>query len=166
MVEPEINRFPIRVVDTRKRGPQENAKVRVAAREKAQAALRLRRAGVLYPDIADRLDYSSRRSAQRAVERELMSHAAEDVAVVRQMEVDRLDALLLAMWKKAIGGDGWSVDRILRIMERRSRLLGLDEPMKQQIEVITESVLDEEIARLTAELNERGSRAAADDATR
>jgi len=58
-------------------------------------------------------------------------------------------------------GDGWAVDRVLRVMERRSRLLGLDAPMRQQLEVITDSVLDEEIARLTAQLAAREAALAA-----
>jgi hypothetical protein len=148
-----------------KPGPGRNSPKRIEAREKAQQALRLRRAGAQYEDIAERVGYGSRRAAQRAVERELESHSAEDVAIVRTMEVERLDALLFAMWRKALGGDGWSVDRVLRIMERRSRLLGLDAPLRQQIEVISESVLDEEIANLTQKLaaREAEQRAAATD---
>src|SRR4051812_3272548 len=148
-----------------KPGPGRNSPARIAAREKAQAALRLRRAGVPFEDIAERVGYRDRRSAQRAVERELESHSAEDAHVVRAMEVERLDALLFAMWRKAINGDGWSVDRVLRIMERRSRLQGLDAPLRQQIEVISESVLDEEIAKLTGKLaaREAEQRAAATD---
>lgn len=128
---------------------------RIASREKAQEALRLRRMGVPYPDIARRAGYADRRGAQRAVYRELEAQGADDAHEVRKMEVERLDFLLMAMWNKAMRGDGWSVDRVLRIMERRSRLLGLDEPLKQQMEVITESVLDAEIARLTQALADR-----------
>jgi hypothetical protein len=127
----------------------------IAAREKHQKALGYRRAGMSYTEIARRVGYRDRRSAQRAVVAELEAQPGDDVQVVRKMEVERLDALLLSLWTKAIRGDGWSTDRVLRIMERRSRLLGLDEPMKQQIEVITESVLDAEIARLTGQIAER-----------
>jgi hypothetical protein len=138
-----------------KPGPSRTSPARIEARDKRQWALRLRRAGVHYEDIAERVGYRDRRSAQRAVERELEVHSAEDVSAVRKIEVERLDAMLMAMWRKAINGDGWSVDRVLRIMERRSRLLGLDAPIRQQIEVITESVLDEEIAKLTGKLAAR-----------
>jgi hypothetical protein len=43
-----------------------------------------------------------------------------------------------------------AIDRIVKISERRSKLLGLDAPTK--IEVLTLDVIDAEIARLTAEL--------------
>lgn len=43
-----------------------------------------------------------------------------------------------------------AIDRIVKISERRAKLLGLDAPTK--IEVLTLDVIDAEIARLTAEL--------------
>lgn len=135
----------------------------IATREKHQKALAMRRAGVSYPDIARALGYADRKSAQRAVTAELEAQPGDDVQIVRKMEVERLDGLLFAMWRKAMNGDGWSVDRVLRIMERRSRLLGLDEPLKQQIEVISESVLDQEIARLSGALADREAAGAAGD---
>ena len=47
------------------------------------------------------------------------------------MECARLDRLYRANWEAAIsGGDLPAVDRILKIMERRSKLLGLDAPNK------------------------------------
>jgi hypothetical protein len=45
-----------------------------------------------------------------------------------RQELDRLDAMLRACWSKAIGGDMKAVDRVLKISERRSKLLGLDAP--------------------------------------
>ena len=149
-----------------KPGPGRNSPKRIASRVKRQQALSLRRAGVPFETIAERVGYKDRRSAQRAVEKELEDHSAEDVHIVRKMEVERLDALLLSMWRKAINGDGMAVERVLRIMERRSRLQGLDAPIRQQIEVISESVLDEEIAKLTEKIAAREAeqqRAAAAD---
>jgi hypothetical protein len=48
--------------------------------------------------------------------------------------VDRLDRLLAAIWNQAIEGDGESIDRCLRIMKRRSELLGLDAPKNVKME--------------------------------
>jgi hypothetical protein len=127
----------------------------IEAREKHQHALRLRRAGMEYQDIARIVGYTDRRSAQRAVQTELDAQGSEDAAAVRTMEASRLDALLFAVWKRAMNGDGWAVRHALEIMERRARMLGLDAPVKQSIEVITDSVLDEEIAELTQKLADR-----------
>ena len=45
---------------------------------------------------------------------------------LRRLEVERLDALLIAHWAKATGGDDAATRTCLRIMERRAALLGLD----------------------------------------
>jgi hypothetical protein len=42
-------------------------------------------------------------------------------------------------------------------MERRAKYLGLDAPAQKRVEVITEDVIDREIARLQAELGINGS---------
>jgi hypothetical protein len=36
-------------------------------------------------------------------------------------------------WTKAITGDTWSVDRVLKCLERRANLLGLDAPQKREL---------------------------------
>ncbi len=64
-------------------------------------------------------------------------------------EVPKLDMLEHALWTKAMAGSGEAVERILMIMERRARLLGLDEPAKLRINVVTEDELDAEIRRLS-----------------
>lgn len=42
------------------------------------------------------------------------------------LEVARLDAILRAIWPQAMEGKLKAVDRVLRIAERRAKLLGLD----------------------------------------
>jgi hypothetical protein len=37
------------------------------------------------------------------------------------MELTRLDAVLVPQMRLALAGDGFAVDRVLRIMERRSK---------------------------------------------
>ncbi len=55
-----------------------------------------------------------------------------------------------------------AIDRLLKIQDRRAKLLGLDAPKK--VEVITIDAIDAEIARLTAELGELAAAEAADAA--
>jgi hypothetical protein len=45
---------------------------------------------------------------------------------VTRLEEERLDALLAAVWEKALAGDGPAIDRALAIMARRARLRGID----------------------------------------
>jgi transposase len=105
---------------------------RVQTRQRERDAIRYRLAGATYADIANRLGVSevgAYKIVKRVLEREAKT-TAEESHEIRSVEVKRLDALLVIAWKKAAQGDLGAVDRILRIMERRSRFLGLDAPEK------------------------------------
>jgi hypothetical protein len=56
--------------------------------------------------------------------------AAHDADELREIEANRLDRLFVVAWRRAMAKDGdlAAIDRALRIMERRARLLGLDQP--------------------------------------
>lgn len=102
----------------------------VAAVEKQRQALELRKAGVGFGDIAERLGYADASGAYRAVKTALKKTLQEPADEVRRIELERLDRMLLGLWPKATKGDTWAVDRVLRIMERRAGLLGLDAPKR------------------------------------
>jgi len=55
----------------------------------------------------------------------------ETTAAIRRLEVERLDALLRTLWPKR--ADPPVTDRILKIVERRAKLLGLDAPERKDI---------------------------------
>lgn len=102
---------------------------KLASQEKA---LSLRRAGYSYSEIASEVGIS-RASAHRLVSealhdiREAIDNSAGEM---RAEEISRLDALVRAVWPQAIAGDFYAIDRALKIMERRAKLLGLDAPTK------------------------------------
>lgn len=96
----------------------------------AVQALELRKTGETFDAIAARLGYKTRQAAYTAVDRALKRVLQEPTDEVRKIEAERLDALLLAMWTPAQQGDQGAIDRVLRIMERRARLLGIDAPTK------------------------------------
>ena len=100
---------------------------------RAVQALELRMAGATYRKIATQLGYPNPGNAYRAVARLLTEHARESAEQVRAMELARLDRLLLAVWGKAAAGDVAAVDRALRVMERRARIMGIDAPQKIDI---------------------------------
>lgn len=54
--------------------------------------------------------------------------APEEAEQLRKVEAIRLDNLARGIWDQAIGGDLQAMDRLLKIMERRSKLLLLDKP--------------------------------------
>lgn len=115
------------------------SKRRIVGLERQLRALELRKAGYSYRAIAEELGISvsaAYRATTRALKR-LNEKTQEEAEVVRRLELERLDDLLLAMWPKAQNGDQGAVDRILRIMERRARLLGLDAPLKEETDIGT-----------------------------
>src|SRR5205823_5555376 len=74
--------------------------------------------------------YRGPSGAEKAIKTALLATIEEPASMVRQLELERLDALQKSLWGKALAGDMPALDRILRIMERRSGLLGLDAPAR------------------------------------
>jgi hypothetical protein len=59
-----------------------------------------------------------------------MAEAAEDV---RELETQRLDAMLFALRTKIKQGDVRAIDTAIRIADRRAKLLGLDAPTRNEL---------------------------------
>lgn len=104
----------------------------ITAKERAADALRLRKEGATFAEIADALGYNSTQAAHGAVKRALDAIIREPAAEVLAVELERLDALWRGNYPKAQAGDHHAVSSCLRIMERRAKLLGLDMPDKVQ----------------------------------
>lgn len=103
--------------------------------ERRKKAVELRRAGLTYAKIGEQLGITRQSSFAhvRAVLTELRCETAEDGAMVKQLELERLDhATALAMSAIAEGNLA-GIDRLIKTMERRARLLGLDAP--EQIDI-------------------------------
>lgn len=126
--------------------------IRAYTAQRRTKAIALRMAGADWDTIADRLDYSSRAHACKDLTRALAANLAEmgrSVEELREVELMRLDRLQAALWAAAVGGDVRAVDSVLRIVDRRCKLLGLDAPLRA--EVFTVDAIDAQIAELTAQ---------------
>lgn len=73
-------------------------------------------------------------------------------------ELAKLDSLERAFLRLALQGQTTAADRVLAVMDRRSRLVGLDKPQLHEHTVITRDALDAEIERLEAEVAARAAR--------
>jgi hypothetical protein len=104
---------------------------RLEAAERHRQALELRKEGLTFEAIAQRLGYGSVSSAFRAVQRTLRRTLQEPADELRKLELERLDALWENLWDQR--HKPHVVDRLLAIMERRAKLLGLDAPSKIDI---------------------------------
>jgi hypothetical protein len=105
--------------------------------ERQADAMRLRVAGASFAQIARQLGVSKQqafRDTRRALD-ETLAHRDGSADSYRELELSRLDALLVACWKFATAGSAEHVRACVRIAERRARLLGLDASVRQQIEM-------------------------------
>jgi len=102
------------------------AKIPAAARR--EKALELRAKGRSIRSIAKELKVS-KSQVQRDLEAELKA-AAEDRRKIAELLIDleltKLDELEQEAWKHIRDGELPAIDRVLRSMERRAKLLGLD----------------------------------------
>lgn len=104
----------------------------IDAQERRRKAVELRRAGASYAHIAAQLGLS-KSSVHKTVCRALVALQVDlddQARLLQAQEADRLDHLQLKLWPRAMGGDVLAIDRVLRLMERRAKLLGLDQPLK------------------------------------
>lgn len=79
-----------------------------------------------------------------------------------QMELVRLDRALNAIWDRVLEGDLKAIETMLKIEERRARLLGLDAPIPIKVDDI-DAAIQRELARLTSGDADAGA-AGVDDA--
>jgi hypothetical protein len=97
----------------------------VAAHRRAQVVELATSTDLTYAQIAERVGYKHRGNVSRALSRALAERTAEAVDELRALEMLRLDRLQLALWDDAIEGDVRAAEAILKIVDRRIRLLGL-----------------------------------------
>lgn len=91
-------------------------------RKIAAAAVTRFGAGTLPDGWDERYAY---KDTMRELER-LRETMAEDGESIRQIELERLDRLTEALWSRATDGDEAAIDKVLRIMDRRAKFLGLN----------------------------------------
>ena len=157
----------------------------IATREKDAKAVDLRRRGLTYDQIGAQLGCAAS-SAHEAVQRGLREALAEPAAELIQLESERLDALrrlferitatkhyyaaastgkvaLHPVTQEPLLDDGPALQAglaLLRVSESYRKLKGLDAPARSRVEVITEDVVDAELADLARRVAENDAAAA------
>lgn len=94
--------------------------------QRRMKALDMRKLGLDYHQIAERLGYSSVEAARGAVNVALRSVEVEGVEDFRRVHMGRLEALIGKVWPKMLEGDAEAIRTGLAIMERQAKLMGLD----------------------------------------
>jgi len=124
---------------------------KIALAERQQTALSLRKSGATYRAIAahiallpgnERYSEGLAHADIAACLKAINEKTSLDTEEYRALELERLDTAQLAIASKVQSGDLGSIDRWLRISERRSALLGLDAPIRLKIEQGVEAELN------------------------
>ncbi len=140
-------------------------------------AARLRAEGWTYQRIANEVGFTNPGTAYNAVQRALRCTVREANDTASHLELNSLDEMAREAWGvlqrshvvvsqgRVVELDGVpipddgpvlaAIDRLLKIQERRSKLLGLDAPTRSKVEVVTESAVDAAIVELEAQIAER-----------
>lgn len=142
--------------------------------ERDARACEMKSRGASYQQISDSLGYGGRRNAYRAVQSalaEIPMESAEELRRIQLQQLDQLTVEALAVLEAGqplvtqagrivVNDDGeplpdlparlQAISLLLRVHDRRARLMGLDAPVKA--EVITLDYLNARLAELTAEL--------------
>lgn len=114
-----------------------------------EKTMQLRLAGATYREIAEAMGCSVS-TAKRRCETSLAEIGKQERELLRSLEVDRLDRLQRAVWADAIQGDLPSIDRALKIIDQRSKLLGLNAPTQVDISGGVDIDLDSTVNRIMA----------------
>tara|TARA_Y100000356_G_C11098024_1_gene202836 strand:+ start:156 stop:581 length:426 start_codon:yes stop_codon:yes gene_type:complete len=104
----------------------------IEIREKDRQALELRKAGASYELIAKQLGYADSSGAYKSVKRSMDKLVAEPAEELRAVEYERLNQILLVLWERVQTGELGAIDRALSVMDRISKLYGLDSPKRTE----------------------------------
>lgn len=115
--------------------PTHNAVPEPEQLDRELKVLELRRAGLTWQRIAEQVGYADHSGAYLAYKRAMKRTLQQPADELRNAELDRLDRLQLAAWPKAMQGDTTAIMTVLRVMDNRAKLLGLNMPVKIAQEV-------------------------------
>lgn len=103
----------------------------MSSQDKAIAVLQLRRAGYSYSQISksQAIKLSKTRVANIVTRemRRLDAKLLEEAKICRQLDLQRLDEMWIGIYPKAKAGDLHCIDRALKIIERRARIMGYEQ---------------------------------------
>jgi hypothetical protein len=132
-------------------------KAEIDARKRDVRVFELRIQGNTFDQIAGEVGYSGPSGAWQAYQRIKSECIYESMDESRQLELMRLDDLQVAVWDRAINGELPAAHCVLKIMDRRAKLLGLDKPEKVEVNNwdFNAEDLDAEVQRIVTMMNER-----------
>lgn len=125
--------------------------------ERRREVARLRLSGVRdQREVAARLDVSvgTINGDFKAINEQWAQETTMDVDAEKQIDLARIDALIVALWDKARDGDERAIAQVLNLMQHRAKLLGLNAPEKRELSGDENAPLTVLIQRVTREVPE------------
>lgn len=116
--------------------------------ERQELAVQLRREGYTYREIA-RLIRTTDKVAYQLVSDAFKSQqlrTKEQVEQLTELHSQRLDWMFLKLKDRIGSGDTRAIEVATKLLDRQAKLLGLDAPVKQQVNVRYEQLSDQELA--------------------
>lgn len=128
----------------------------ISDRERALAAMRDRRDGMTWDDVAAKHEYSDRGTAFRAVKRVLERVEGETADDYREVIAARYEALWAKSWeaintaeaKGQLVGKSQLVASARGVLDSLAKLQGLQASTKSEVTVVTRTAIDSEIEAL------------------
>ncbi|MGW6376266.1 hypothetical protein ACWFRB_09405 [Rhodococcus sp. NPDC055112] len=132
----------------------------ISDRERALGAMRDRRDGMQWAEVAEAWGYHDKSTAHRAVKGVLDRVEGETVDDYREVVNARYEALYAKAWeaieaaeaKGQLVGKSQLVAAARGVLDSQAKLLGLAAPQKSELTVHTRSAIDDEIEKLTEAL--------------
>lgn len=114
------------------RPPHPGEAERIATRR--VKALELRKAGFSYREIAKQLGVDVKTAHDDVMAELLVLREAtvSDAKALREIELERSDVAIKGLWNKVKDGDTQAISALVRVQERRAKLLGIDAPAKSE----------------------------------
>jgi hypothetical protein len=129
--------------------------------QRRRAILEMRRSGFSSQQIADNLgiEWEDAVPIIREVMDGIVSATTENVASGRALDLLRIDEAIKAVSPAADMGDPKSIDALMKLLDRRAKLAGLDAPTRSQSQTIfaqyTEAELLDQAARLGISVDQK-----------
>lgn len=141
-------------VDVPGKGPQGRNPNAFREYRQGTAALALRLAGASFSEVAEALGLGSVADAYEMIESTLaLQVKPEDRERLRQLEAARLDRLQRSIWQQANDPQDPdqlpAINAVLKIMESRRKLLGLDAPTEITVHSPTQDELERWVAQVS-----------------
>jgi hypothetical protein len=99
--------------------------------------LELRLAGCGYPEICQLLGLESNWAVWRMLQRALKLAPREGSVLLLRLELFRLERLIRSLWRQAVQGDLPVLDRVLKLLAQRERLLRHWQRREKQVQLPT-----------------------------